>query len=36
VRRPFAAVVAFLVILTVLLNMLLTLLRIGNFPGGSP
>jgi menaquinol-cytochrome c reductase cytochrome b/c subunit len=36
VRRPFAAVVAFLVILTVVLNMLLTLLRIANFPGGSP
>jgi quinol---cytochrome c reductase cytochrome c subunit, bacillus type len=35
-RRPFATVVAFLIILTVVLNMLLTLTRISNFPGGSP
>ena len=35
-KRPFATVVAFLVIFTVVLNMLLTLLRIANFPGGSP
>ena len=35
-KRPFATVVAFLVIFTVILNMLLTLLRIANFPGGSP
>ncbi|QYJ15757.1 hypothetical protein Rxycam_01585 [Rubrobacter xylanophilus DSM 9941] len=31
-RRPFAAVVAFLVVLAVVLNMLLTLVRILNFP----
>ncbi|BBL80025.1 hypothetical protein RxyAA322_18790 [Rubrobacter xylanophilus] len=31
-RRPFAVVVAFLVVLAVVLNMLLTLVRILNFP----
>ncbi|MCA3749373.1 MAG: cytochromesubunit B of the bc complex-like protein [Rubrobacter sp.] len=31
-RRPFAAVVAFLIVLAVVLNMLLTLVRILNFP----
>ena len=36
VRRPFMSVVAFLVVVTVVVNMLLTLLRIANFPGGSP
>lgn len=36
VRRPFASVVALLIVITVVLNMLLTLLRIANFPGGSP
>ena len=35
-RRPFMSVVAFLVIATVLLNMALAILRISNFPGGSP
>ena len=35
-RRPFMSVIAFLVILTVVINMLLTLVRIANFPGGSP
>src|SRR3712207_1276418 len=36
VKRPFVTVIAFLVIITVVLNMLLTLVRIANFPGGSP
>ena len=36
VKRPFVSVIAFLVIITVVLNMLLTLVRIANFPGGSP
>src|ERR687885_1967371 len=36
VQRPFATIICFLVILTVVLNMLLTLTRIANFPGGSP
>ena len=36
VRRPFMSVIAFLVIFTVVINMLLTLVRIANFPGGSP
>jgi menaquinol-cytochrome c reductase cytochrome b/c subunit len=36
VRRPFMSIIAFLVILTVVINMLLTMLRIANFPGGSP
>jgi len=35
-RRPFMSVIAFLVIFTVVINMLLTLVRIANFPGGSP
>ncbi len=35
-RRPFMTTVAFLVILTVVINMILTLVRIANFPGGSP
>src|SRR5919199_1026336 len=35
-RRPFVTTVAFLVILTVVINMLLTLVRIANFPGGTP
>ncbi|MCA1730940.1 MAG: cytochromesubunit B of the bc complex-like protein [Actinobacteria bacterium] len=35
-RRPFATVVAFLVILTVVINMLLAVIRISNFPNGSP
>ena len=35
-RRPFVTVVAFLVILTVVINMLLAIIRIMNFPGGSP
>jgi menaquinol-cytochrome c reductase cytochrome b/c subunit len=35
-RRPFMTVVAFLVIFTVVINMLLAIIRILNFPGGSP
>src|SRR5919202_6319914 len=35
-RRPFATVIAFLVILTVVNNMLLAVIRISNFPNGSP
>ncbi len=36
VRRPFMTIVAFLVILTVVFNLLLGIIRIANFPGGSP
>jgi quinol-cytochrome oxidoreductase complex cytochrome b subunit len=36
VNRPFMSVIAFLVILTVIINMLLAIIRILNFPGGSP
>ncbi len=36
VKRPFATVVAFLIILTVVINLLLGTIRILNFPGGSP
>ena len=35
-KRPFATTVAILVIFTVIINMLLTLVRIANFPGGTP
>ena len=35
-RRPFVVVVAFLVIVVILLNMLLALVRIVNFSGGTP
>ena len=35
-KRPFASALAFLIIATVVLNMLLTMLRIGNFPSGTP
>lgn len=35
-KRPFAVVIALLVILTVVINMLLAIIRISNFPGGSP
>jgi quinol---cytochrome c reductase cytochrome c subunit, bacillus type len=35
-KRPFASTVAFLIIVTVVLNMLLTMLRIANFPSGTP
>ncbi len=35
-QRPFATTIAFLIIATVLINMLLTLVRIANFPGGAP
>jgi quinol-cytochrome oxidoreductase complex cytochrome b subunit len=35
-KRPFATVIALLVILTVVINMLLAIIRISNFPGGSP
>jgi menaquinol-cytochrome c reductase cytochrome b/c subunit len=35
-RRPFMTIVAFLVIFSVVINMLLAIIRISNFPGGSP
>ena len=35
-KRPFMSIIAFLVILTVIINMLLAIIRILNFPGGSP
>src|SRR5919205_3319184 len=35
-KRPFLTVVSFLIILTVVINMLLAIIRILNFPGGSP
>lgn len=35
-RRPFMTIVAFLVIATVVINMIMAILRIANFPGGSP
>jgi menaquinol-cytochrome c reductase cytochrome b/c subunit len=35
-RRPFMSVVAFLIVAVVVLNMILAILRIANFPGGSP
>src|SRR5215203_6849780 len=35
-KRPFMSVIAFLIIATVVLNMILAILRIANFPGGSP
>lgn len=35
-KRPFATVIALLVIFTVVINMLLAIIRISNFPGGSP
>lgn len=35
-RRPFMVVVSFLVILVVVLNMILAISRIANFPGGTP
>ena len=33
-KRPFATVMAFLVVVTIVLNMLLALSRVVNFPGG--
>jgi menaquinol-cytochrome c reductase cytochrome b/c subunit len=36
VRRPFMTVLGILVVLTIVINMLLTMIRIANFPGGSP
>jgi menaquinol-cytochrome c reductase cytochrome b/c subunit len=36
IRRPFMSIVAFLVILTVVFNLLLGIIRVLNFPGGSP
>ena len=33
-KRPFATTIAFLIILTVIINMLLVVTRIPNFPGG--
>lgn len=33
-KRPFATIIAFLIILTVIINMLLVVTRIPNFPGG--
>ena len=35
-KRPFLTVVSFLVILAVVINMLLAVIRISNFPNGSP
>jgi menaquinol-cytochrome c reductase cytochrome b/c subunit len=35
-RRPFVVVVGLLVIVVMVLNMLLTLVRIANFPSGTP
>jgi menaquinol-cytochrome c reductase cytochrome b/c subunit len=35
-RRPFVVVVGLLVIVVIVLNMLLTLVRIAAFPGGTP
>jgi menaquinol-cytochrome c reductase cytochrome b/c subunit len=35
-RRPFVVVIGLLVIVVIVLNMLLALVRIANFPGGSP
>jgi quinol-cytochrome oxidoreductase complex cytochrome b subunit len=35
-RRPFVVVTGFLVIVVILLNMLLALVRIANFSGGTP
>lgn len=35
-RRPFMVVVSFLVVLVVVLNLLLAISRILNFPGGTP
>ncbi len=35
-RRPFMVVIGFLVITVIVLNMLLALVRIANFPGGTP
>ncbi len=35
-RRPFVVVTAFLVIVVIVLNMLLALVRIANFSGGTP
>ncbi len=36
VRRPFMTIVAFLVIFTIVINMILAIVRIANFPYGSP
>ncbi len=35
-RRPFVVVIGFLVIVVIVLNMLLALVRIANFTGGTP
>jgi quinol-cytochrome oxidoreductase complex cytochrome b subunit len=35
-RRPFVVVIGFLIIVVIVLNMLLALVRIANFPGGTP
>jgi menaquinol-cytochrome c reductase cytochrome b/c subunit len=35
-RRPFVVVIGFLVIVVIVLNMLLALVRIANFSGGTP
>jgi menaquinol-cytochrome c reductase cytochrome b/c subunit len=35
-RRPFVVVIGFLVVVVIVLNMLLALVRIANFPGGTP
>ena len=36
IRRPFVTMIAFLIIITVIFNMLLALTRIANFPSGFP
>lgn len=35
-RRPFMVVISFLVITVIVLNMILAMIRIANFPGGTP
>jgi menaquinol-cytochrome c reductase cytochrome b/c subunit len=35
-RRPFMVVISLLVITTIVLNMILAMIRIANFPGGTP
>ena len=35
-RRPYIVVIGFLVIIVIVLNMILAMVRIANFPGGTP
>lgn len=35
-RRPFVVVISFLVIIVIVLNLILAISRIANFPGGTP